>query len=176
MSRVYSCTWHQRLLFMSVRFSYERFIESENAIVAVKRARTFHSCARGLALPGFHDAALNRIIMVLAWRDSRDTGRISYVSISGIRRTLVSDERANHLDRRCGESVRIRYRSRLPAMLTCYIVSDICQHSSMPTRQFSVSIWRLDSFQSPSNFLSRVTKAALRSYIMFFNVIIFRDV
>lgn len=31
---------------MSVWFSYERFIESENAIVAVKRARTFHSRAR----------------------------------------------------------------------------------------------------------------------------------
>lgn len=64
--------------------------------------------ARGLALPGFHNAALNRVIMVLAWRDSRDTGRISYVHLHLENSQDVPDERANHLDRRCSESVCVR--------------------------------------------------------------------
>lgn len=146
---------------MSMRFSYEWFIESENAIVAVKRARTFHSRARKDSL--YLDSTtrvLNRVIMVLAWRDSRDTGRILYVHLHLENSQDVPDERANHLNRRCSESVCVRieagYVTGNVSLLHClrYMSALVCPRGNS---RFQSE----DSIAFILQLLSRVTKAGL---------------
>lgn len=151
---------------MSMKFSYEHFIESENAIVAIKRVRTFHSRAQEFASPGFHDTVLNRILMVFTWWFA---GTLAAFRTSPSRKFAgpVPNERTNRLDRRrYSESVRIRievgYVAGNVGSLIHYLWR-MSARSALIHPHGNSQFLQSKGFQSPFNFSSKVTKASLQS-------------
>jgi len=109
-----------RSLFTFVRFSYERFIESENAIVAVKRARMFHSRAktRFTWIP-HRDFKPDHN----GTRVTRFAGHRSHFVCLHLGNSLVPDERANllrsEMQRKCSRSHRSGYVAGNVGSLHC---------------------------------------------------------
>jgi len=143
-----------RSLFTFVRFSYERFIESENAIVAVKRARTFHSRARTRFTWILHHGSKPDHN---GTRVTRFAGHRSHFVCLHLGNSLVPDERANLFDRRsqrkCSRSHRSDYVAGNVGSLHClrYTSAFVRPQPDNSHNQFQSK--RSIVFQSPSNFL-----------------------
>lgn len=145
-----------RSLFMSERFSYQRFIESENAIVAVKWAKTFRSLACGDSL--YMDSS--------PWYFKPDHNGIRVTRLAGHWPHFAHPHPEN--SRRVPTSERIAFigivakvsRSCIEigyviGTIVCYIVFDMHQHLNTYATMFSFNEDSI-AFSFHLIFLSRV--------------------